>query len=67
MEEISHEPLNLSIDDGAILAELLETERTKLLVEIRHTAHRTYRDSLRRRLDAVSRLLERCRAASNAE
>ncbi len=62
MNATTHEPLNLSSEDRAILAELLESEQAKLLVEIRHTAHRTYRDELRRRLDLVERLIERCRS-----
>ena len=41
-----------------ILRELLESEQTRLLVEIRHTGHRNYRGELRHRLDVVEHLLE---------
>ncbi len=61
MNAAIREPLNLSSEDIAILAELLESERTRLLVEIRHTAHRSYRDILRRRVEAVEQLIERFR------
>lgn len=44
----------------SIMDELLESERSRLLVEIRHTDHRSYRDQLRHRLDVVEQLLERC-------
>jgi hypothetical protein len=41
----------------------LESEREKLLIEIRHTDHRAFRDDLRHRLAMVEGLLERCRPA----
>ena len=63
MSIVGHEPLNLSGEELALLAELLEAERTKLLVEIRHTDHRTYREELRRRLQIVESLAARCTAA----
>lgn len=43
-----------------ILAELLESARVKLLIEIRHTHHRACRDELRHRLTLVESLPERC-------
>ena len=52
-------PLSLSAEEYGVLAELLESERTKLLVEIRHTDHRLFRDELRHRLDTVEALLVR--------
>lgn len=52
--------IELSADEKAVLSELLEAERAKLLVEIRHTDHRAYRQELRHRLDTVERLLARC-------
>jgi hypothetical protein len=58
----SHGPLNLSDEEFSILAELLESERAKLVVEIRHTDHRLFREELRRRLGAVEGMAERCRA-----
>jgi len=61
MNPTSQESLNLNSEERAIVAELLESERAKLLVEIRHTHHRAFRDELRRRLDLVENLVERCR------
>jgi hypothetical protein len=43
----------------AILAELLELERLKLMLEIRHTEHLVFRDGLRKRLSWVESLAER--------
>ncbi len=63
MSATSYVPLNLNSDELAILAELLESERTRLLVEIRHTHHRTFRDELRQRLQLVEGLAARCTAA----
>ena len=56
------EPLNLNSEELAILAELLETQRSRLLIEIRHAHHRTFRDELRRRLALVEKLAECCRS-----
>jgi hypothetical protein len=56
----SHEPLTLSSEELAILTELLESERSRLLVEIRHTDHRAYRDALHHKLDVVEELVRRC-------
>ena len=59
------ETVSVSIQLGAgertILGELLESERNRLLVEIRHTDHRSYREELRRRLEIVEGLLQRCK------
>lgn len=63
MSPVSHEPLQLTGHELEIVAELLESERARLLVEIRHTDHRSYRDELRDRLDVVEKLVERCRAS----
>jgi len=57
------EPRSLSSEEIAILSELLESERAKLLVEIRHTDHRVFRDELRHRLEMVEDLARRWRAA----
>jgi hypothetical protein len=46
-------------EEIALIAELLDSEQARLLVEIRHTDHRAYRDELRRRLDLVERLRQR--------
>jgi hypothetical protein len=59
MNGTAHDPLSLNEEEFRILAELLESERAKLLVEIRHTDHREFRDRLRRRLDVVEALAER--------
>ena len=60
MNTTTHEPLNLNREESAVLAELLEAERAKLLAEIRHTHHRAFRGELRQRLTAVESIVERC-------
>jgi len=45
-------------EELTVLNELLESERSRLLVEIRHTDHRAFRDELRHRLEVVEHLLE---------
>ncbi len=52
--------LNLAGEELAVLHGLLETEQARLLVEIRHTDHRSFREDLRRRLEIVERLIEQC-------
>jgi hypothetical protein len=64
MNETSRIPFSVSSEELAILAELAESERTRLLVEIRHTDHRPYRQELRHRLDVVEGLAERLRPAA---
>ena len=59
MSPTAHEPLNLGAEELAFLSQLLEAERNRLLVEIRHAHHRTYRDELRARLNLAERLAER--------
>jgi len=54
------EPINLTADEKAVLSELLEAERAKLLVEIRHTDSRAYKQGLRQRLEIVEALINRC-------
>ena len=61
MHDTSHAPLDVSSEELEILAELLESERAKLQIEIRHTAHRAFRDQLRERLAIVERLEDRCK------
>jgi hypothetical protein len=63
MNASSNEALNLNSEEFAILAELLESERAKLLIEIRHTHHRAFRDELNHRLALIEELGERCRPA----
>lgn len=41
----------------ALLAELLESERVRLLIGIRHSFHRDFRDNLHQRLEMVERLI----------
>jgi len=45
---------------------MLECAHTKLLIEIRHTDHRAFRDELRHRLTLVESLVERCGPAMSA-
>ncbi len=63
----THESLSLDSEDLAILSELLDSERAKLLVEIRHTHHRTFREELRDRLARIESLIRRCGAEVTAE
>jgi len=56
----THETLTVSNEELAVLAELLESAHARLLVEIRHTDHRAFRDELRKRLTVVEALAERC-------
>jgi hypothetical protein len=39
---------------------MLEMARAKLLIEIRHTDHRAFRNELRHRLTLVESMIERC-------
>jgi hypothetical protein len=61
MNAPTHERLNLNSEELEVLAELLESERAKLLIGIHHTQHRAFRDELRHRLTLVEDLVERCR------
>jgi len=60
MDSTTHELLDFSAEELEILAELLDSERTRLLIGIRHTDHRAYRDELRHRLALIEKLIERC-------
>jgi len=62
METVSPLSIQLGAGERTILGELLESERNRLLVEIRHTDHRSYREELRQRLEVVEGLLQRCKA-----
>ena len=66
MNPTPHEPLNLAGEELAILAEVLESAHARLLIEIRHTDHRAFRDVLRHRLELVESLIARC-ASKSAE
>lgn len=61
MDATAQAPLNLNTEELVVLADLLESECAKLLVEIRHTDHRVFRDELRHRLTLVEGLVERCK------
>jgi hypothetical protein len=52
-------PLALNGQEAAIMAELLESERNRLLVQIRHADHRVYRAVLSARLKLVEELAQR--------
>lgn len=58
MDTVHEVSLRLAGEQLEMLDELLESERRRLLVEIRHTDHRSYRDELRHRLEVVEHLLE---------
>lgn len=61
MNSATFETLHLNSEELAVVAELLESERTELMIEIRHTDNPTFRDQLRHRLTLVEGLVERCR------
>jgi len=56
------EPLNVEGEQLALLLELLESARARMLVGVRHTDHRIFRDELRHRLTVVEELIARCPA-----
>ncbi len=60
MNVTTHETLTVSDEELAVLAELLESARARLLVGIRDADHRAFRDELRKRLTVVEALAERC-------
>jgi len=53
---------NLAGEERTVLGELLEAERARLLIEIRHTDHRSFREELRHRVEIVERLIDACGA-----
>ena len=55
--------LTVSNAELGLLLELLECEQKELLVEIRHTDTRKFRNDLQARLAMVESLIERARAA----
>jgi hypothetical protein len=59
MEAVSLETFQLSTEELNLLAEVLQSEKTKLTVEIRHTDKRLFRQELKHRLDQVETLLTR--------
>ena len=66
MDTTSPVSLSLSGEDLTVFSQLLEREQARLLVEIRHTDHRAFREELRRRLAAVERLMVQCRGKAQA-
>ena len=64
MDTVVNDHLDLSHEELGILTELLESERTKLLVEIRRTDNRGFREELRHKLALTEGLLSRCRPKS---
>ena len=61
MDTIPAVSLNLTGEELTVLGQLLESEQARMLVEIRHTDHRSFREELRRRLDLVEQLIDKCR------
>ena len=53
-------PLNIEGEQLALLLELLESAHARMLVGIRHTDHRSFRDELRHRVTVVEQLIARC-------
>jgi hypothetical protein len=49
----------LSVEELQLVTGLLERERADLRVEIHHTSTPQFRDELKRRLELVTRLLDR--------
>ena len=66
MNPTIHAPLNLDGSHIAVLTDLVESERARLLVEIRRTHHRAFREELRRRLTLIEDLAQRCGIGSSA-
>ncbi len=67
MNAATHAPLNLDGEHLAIFSEIVESERARLLVEIRHTHHRAFREELRNRLKLIEDLAQRCGIGNSAE
>jgi hypothetical protein len=59
MDTATHAPLILSNDEYALLLEILEREQAKLLVGIRHTDNRHFREELKRRQELMIQLFQR--------
>jgi hypothetical protein len=60
MDATMNERWNLTTEEQTVITDLLESERSKLMIEIRHTDHRSFREDLRHRLAVVESLLQRC-------
>ena len=60
MTSITHEPMAFTNEtEISLLSELLEAEQARLLIGIRHTFRREYRDELHRRLNLIESLMNR--------
>jgi hypothetical protein len=59
MTPTTKEPLSLTDEEFTLMGELLESERARVLIGIRHTFHRAYREELRRRLETIEALIKR--------
>jgi len=59
METAAAKALHFTEDELNLLTEVLECEKVKLAVEIRHTDKRLFREDLKHRLDLVETLLAR--------
>ncbi|HUB80128.1 MAG TPA: hypothetical protein VMB03_15085 [Bryobacteraceae bacterium] len=57
MDSATREVADLTPEEMALIGELLRSEQVKLLVEIRRTDHRVFRDGLRHRLTVVEGLM----------
>lgn len=62
METTPAVSFNLAGEELTVMSQLLEAEQARLLVEIRHTDHRSFREELRRRLAIIEHLIDQCRA-----
>jgi hypothetical protein len=60
MDATMNERWNMTSEEQKVLTDLLELERSKLMVEIRHTDHRSFREELRHRLTVIEGLLQHC-------
>lgn len=61
MNATTQHSLDLSDEELLLLRDLLENAHTRLMIEIRHTDHRSFREDLRLRLTLLEGLLARCR------
>lgn len=59
MQDSRMESISLSGEDRALLTRILESRQNALLVEIRHTSHRAFRDELREQFRHIQNLLDR--------
>ena len=66
MDTMPNFALNLAGEELTVLSQILSAEQARLLVEIRHTDHRSFREELRRRLKIIERLIDSCSTNSSA-